>query len=214
MVQTAAAVGQHEKAALYLERGVGRLAHPTRDDPRFGQLHLIQHEKHVHPFRQIDDPVRQLALKVVRRRRPVLGVEAVQLAGRPAGLDHERLAVDRRDSRGRRDEMLEAHAGLGFERPAQLVALAVVAAKADGMDLADPEGDQVVEDRAGCTRLAPDLHDVVNRQAGFDRRLGFRGVDMQVPVEKEVAHDADAQLGIAIGDGVKTFGVHVPLNRR
>ena len=171
---------------------MGGLAHPARDDPGFGQLHLIQQEKHVHPFRQIDDPIRQLVLKVIRRRRPVLGVEPVQLARRPAGLDHERLAVDRRDSRGRREEMLQAHAGLGLERPAQLVALAVVAAKADGMDLADAEGDQVVEDRARRPRLAPDFDDVVNRQAGFDRRLGFRGVDVQIPVEEEVAHHADA----------------------
>ncbi len=60
------------------------------------------------------------------------------------------------------------------------------------MDLADPECDQVVEDRAGRARLAPDLDDVVDRQAGLDRGLVLGRVDVQIPVEKEVAHDADA----------------------
>ena len=82
---------------------------------------------------------------------------------------------------------------LGRERLAQLVALAVVAAEADGVDLADPERDQVVEDRAGRARLAADLDDVVDRQAGLDRGLVLGGVDVQVAVEEEVADDADPQ---------------------
>ena len=75
----------------------------------------------------------------------------------------------RRDGDG--EEILQDHAGPGRQRPAQLVALAVVAAEADGVDLADPQRDQVVQDRPGRARLAADLHHVVDRQARLDRRL-------------------------------------------
>ena len=125
------------------------LAHTFGHDSRFGQLDLIQQQKHIEPRRQLGDPGGQLVLKIFRRRRPVLGVEPVQLARDLSGLDHQRLAVDRGDPRVRCDEMVESHTGLGRQRPAQLVALAVVAAKADGVDLADAQGDQVVEDGAG-----------------------------------------------------------------
>ena len=60
--------------------------------------------------------------------------------------------------------------GAGGEGLAQLVALAVVAAEADGVNLADPERDQVVEDRAGRARLAADLDDVVDRSSRFRSR--------------------------------------------
>ena len=79
------------------------------------------------------------------------------------------------------------------QRPAQLVALAVVAAEADDVDLADPQCDQVVDDRAGGARLRPHLHHVVDRQPRLDRRLVPGRVDVQVAVEEEVADDRDAQ---------------------
>ena len=43
----------------------------------------------------------------------------------------------------------------------------------------------------------PDLHDVVDRQARLDRRLVPGRVDVQIPVEEEVAHDRDAQLRVS-----------------
>jgi hypothetical protein len=104
--------------------------------------------------------------------------------------------------------VLQADAGLRRERTLELVALAVVAAEADGMDLADAERDEVIEDRTGRARLAADLDHVVHGQPGLDRRLLLPRVDMQVPVEEEVAHDADAQPRIPSGDGLETLGVH------
>ncbi len=87
---------------------------------------------------------------------------------------------------------LQLHTRLGLERPAQLVALAIGSAKTDRVGLADAEGNKVVEDGAGRPGLAPDLHHVVHGEAGFDRGFGFRGVDVQIPVEEEVARHADA----------------------
>ena len=98
--------------------------------------------------------------------------------------------------------------------PPQLVALAVVAAVANGVNRANLECDQIVEDGAGRPRLAPNGDDVVNGKAGLDRRLGLRGIDMQIAVEKEIAHDADAQLAIPVGELVQSIGVHVSQSRR
>jgi hypothetical protein len=110
--------------------------------------------------------------------------------------------------------VLELDASSRRQRAPQLVALAVVAAEADGMDLADAERDEVVEDRPGRARLAADLDHVVHGQAGLDRHLLLRGVDVQVTVEEEVAHDADAQPRIPAGDGGEALGVHARPRRR
>ena len=80
-------------AACFTRRG---------DDAGLGPIDLVQQQERVHPVGQRADPVGQVALKVVGRRRPVLGVEPVQLARRPVRLDHHRLAVDRRAPRRRR----------------------------------------------------------------------------------------------------------------
>ncbi len=208
------AIGQHDQAGVLVQGRAGRVSDPSGHDAGFGPVDLVQQQEGVHPAGHREDAGRQVALEVVGRRRPVLGVEPVQFAGRLARLDHHRFAVDRRASRGRGEEVRQDHAGPGRQRPAQLVALAVVAAEADGVDLADPERDQVIEDRPGRARLAADLHDVVDRQARLDRRLVPGRVDVQVTVEEEVAHDPDAQLRVPAGDGEESFGVHRLASRR
>ncbi len=86
--------------------------------------------------------------------------------------------------------MLEVHPGQGREGLPQLVALAVVAAEADREDLADPQRDQVIEDRArrapaGCgpRRRCRPCKPVSIEVSSFGR------VDVQIPVEEEIADD-------------------------
>ena len=117
------------------------------------------------------EPLGQTLGDRLGRRRPVLRVEPAQLDGLAAGLDDQRLAVRERPALGRGQEMVELHAGQAAERAPQLVALAVVAAEADGHDPADAERDQVVEDRPRRSGLGADANDVVDRQAGLDRGL-------------------------------------------
>ena len=184
------------RPGLSPQRRVGRLSHRARDDARF----RAGRPGPAGAARRPGSASSMTRSASSRWRSSGVGVQFLESSrfssrGGLAGLDHQRLAVDRRASRGRGEEMLEDHAGPGRQGPAQLVALAVVAAEADGVDLADPQRDQVVEDRAGRARLAADLDDVVDRQAGLDRGLVLRGVDVQVAVEEEVAHDRDAQPG-------------------
>ena len=142
-----------------------------------------------------DDRASQVALDRFGSRRPVLGIEAVQFAGRTAGLDQERLAVDGRSARRRGEEAVEVHSGRGGEGLAQLVAFAVVAAEADCVNLTDPERDQVVEDRAGRAGLAADLRRRCRPVKPVSIEVSFLDGSMcKIAVEEKVAHDGDSQL--------------------
>ena len=106
------------------------------------------------------------------------------------------------------------NAALPGQLPAQLVSLAVVAAKADGVDLADSESDQVVDDRPGRARLGADLDHIVHLEPGLDRNVFLGGIDVQISIEEEVAHDRDLQSVVTTRDGREAIGVHGKKRRR
>src|SRR5438105_119515 len=66
--------------------------------------------------------------------------------------------------------------------------------------LAHAQGDEVVDDRPGRPRTGTDAHHLVGVEAGFERRLGQRGVDVEVAVQEQVAEDADREAGGALQD--------------
>ena len=60
------------------------------------------------------------------------------------------------------------------------------------MDLADAELNEVIDDGTGGPGLTANVHHVVHRQTGFNRRLVLRRDQYQILIEEEVAHHADA----------------------
>src|SRR5208337_3585270 len=117
--------------------------------------------------------------------------------GRAVRLDDQGLAVGERSALRGGHEVIELDAGQFRKLAPQLVALAVVAAKAERNDPANAEGDKVVEDRSGPARLGTDADHIADGQARLDRGFTSCGVDLQVAVEAEIAGDRDAQPGVA-----------------
>jgi hypothetical protein len=123
---------------------------------------LIEQDNGVDLLNHFVQAAGQLGFDFGRRRRPVLGIEAIQFARGSISLDAQRLAVDGCPAEGGGQKMFEVNPREAYERAAELVAFAVVAAEADGVNLADTECNQVVEDRARGARLTADFDDVVN----------------------------------------------------
>ena len=65
----------------------------------------------------------------------------------------------------------------------------------DGVDAADAERGEVVDDGAGRAGVAADPHHLVGDLAGLNRRFIERGFDVEIAIEEEVAEHADGALG-------------------
>ena len=104
--------------------------------------------------------------------------------------------------------MIELHAMLLLQSAHQFEAFAILAGEADRINRADAETDQIVEDRSSSARLAADTHNVIHRQAGFDGRFGFGGIDFEIAVEAKIAQDSDAKGRVTIGQRVKSGRIH------
>lgn len=203
-----AAVGEDEEArkcaAYFGNAGEHVVGHRTAT----GVAGLIHHDEGVEVGRERAERGDELGFNVGGQRRGVLEVEPRELLGRLAGAVEERFRVGKRVARGGGDEVVERDAGHAREGAAEFEALAIVAAVAERVQRAGPEGGGVGEDVARGAGLAAHARDVVHGEAGFDGALGAGGIDIEVAVEREIAEHADAQGGEAAGEVVETRRGH------
>ena len=57
------------------------------------------------------------------------------------------------------------------------------------------------------------IDDAMHRQTCLQRHFPFRGIDLQVTVQAEIAEHGDLQLVKAPRDGAKSLGIHAAFNR-
>lgn len=88
------------------------------------------------------------------------------------------------------------------------MAFGVLSGKSNGVECADAEGDEVVEDGAGCSGAASGMDDIMDGEVGFDGDFLEGGIDFEVAVEAEVADDGDLQRGVFGGDCLESMGIH------
>ena len=168
-----------------------------RHDAGFRDIHLIEQDHRIHSgvqfLQRTGDSLRDFG----GSRSPVLGIEAIEFARRLARLDHQRLAIGERAPRGCLEKVHGVHPRQRLQRAQQLIALAVLTAKADWEYLAHAKRHEVVENRARRPRLRTHPRHVVNRQPSLDGNLRARRIDLQVAIEAKIADHGDAQGGIA-----------------
>ncbi|OQA39435.1 MAG: hypothetical protein BWY52_03112 [Chloroflexi bacterium ADurb.Bin325] len=182
------------------------LADVLRDDAAILLRHLVRDDDPVHLRHQPAQPADDLALRILRQRRPVLDVEPVDLVLAAVRLAQHRLGVGGREAVGPDDQPGHVHPA-SVQPAQQLEPLAVVPHHAHRDDV-DPQRAQVGGDRAGRAGAGAHLDDLVRLQPGLQRDLGAAPVDQQIFVEKEVPDDEDGQFGKAGEQGVETFEIH------
>ena len=75
------------------------------------------------------------------------------------------------------------------------MALAVVADDGDGDDRAHAQGSQVVDDGAGGAGIGANACHLIGVESRFERRFGEGGIEIEIPVQKQIAGDGDPQRG-------------------
>jgi len=180
--------------------------------PGFGLVHLVHYDKGVHPFRDRMHGLKELVLHERWRRTPVLEVEAIEFARRPARFYDQRFAIGERGTQRRSYKIVQPHAVALLESMIEFMAFAVLACKTDRIDFAYPQGRQVVQDRSRGAGLRSNLDDVMDRKAGFQGRLLLARINFQITIEAEIAEHGDAQPPVTSGDIRKTLRSHRPVN--
>jgi len=182
--------------------------HRIRDRSRPGQVHLIHEDHGIDGIGNGIQVAREGSGDIGRGGVPVLEVEPIEFLGRATGMMKEGFGVGEGVATGHAEESVEGDAGLGLQGAIEFPTFAIVAGDADRMDLADAEGDEIVQDGAGGPGLAADTDDVVDGETGLDGDLGAGGVDVEIAVETEVADDGEAEVGVTGGDGVESVRGH------
>ena len=123
-------------------------------------------------------------------------------------MHQQRFAIGECAAQMGRQEMPHFYACSGLQREAQFKAFGVLAAKSNGMNLADAQRRKVVQDRSRAAGLAADVDDVAHAQAGFDGDFLFARINLKIPIQAEIADDCQAEAGVAAGDLLESSQVH------
>ena len=196
-------IGQEDAARPAARLLRDEVTHPAGQQAGVRLADLVEEDESVpgvHPAVDVGD---DLSLKGERSRPAVLDVQALEFLDYgftwQAGIDVARLAV------GGGEALRTAEKSLHFEaqslhRPAQFVALAIVAAESHGFDVANTHSFEIGRYRAGGSGLAAQADDLVAVFAGLQRLFVQCGIAVVVGVQKEVAHHANAQLREGLQD--------------
>src|SRR5207248_8771656 len=117
----------------------------------------------------------------------ILGIEPVQFARRLPRLNDQRLAIGESAAIRRLQKIIEINASFFSLRADQFITFSIFAGEANGVERADAECDQVVEDCARSARLAADAHYDVNWQTPRNRCVRSCRIDPEVPLETKIA---------------------------
>ena len=83
----------------------------------------------------------------------------------------------------------------------EVIALAITADYAQGIDVSNAEGAEVGGDGAGCAGLVANGDNLARFKAGFDGCFGEVGISDEIAVQEEVADDEDGEVS-EFGEGV------------
>jgi hypothetical protein len=104
--------------------------------------------------------------------------------------------------------MIEHYAWPLLQLAAEFKALAILSGKANGVNSADSQGGEVVQNRAGTAGLGPYMNDVVDGQIRLERDFLFGRIDFEITIEAKISNDRDAELRVLPGDELKPKWVH------
>ena len=110
------------------------------------------------------------------------------------------LGVSERAALRAFDDAVQSDAGERLKRAAEFVAFAILTHDGDGMDRADAERDQIVQDSARAAGLTADAGDIVNGKIRFNGNFFERRIDFKVAVKTNIPDEADFETSVLRGD--------------